>query len=263
VAIETYAEAAVARGIRELAITDHIDFEPTAQAFAFVGYAQRERYVRDAAERWADAGLTIRFGVEITYQSRDEEAIRDHLRTHAYDYAIGSVHIMRDGPYTAEHLPSWAAGRTLPEIVAPYFAEVLGAIRSGLFDTLGHLDMVKRYLAPHVTPADLAAAPELYEPLLRALVETGTSLEVNTSGLRQAPGETYPAPWAVARYRELGGQKVTVGSDAHLAGSFAFGLGRGYSVASAAGFDAVSFRRGGTRTQGGSVASIAIPHRGS
>jgi histidinol-phosphatase (PHP family) len=149
-------------------------------------------------------------------------------------------------------------GRTLAEAVAPYFEEVLGAIRSGLFDTLGHLDFVKRYLVPHVTPAQLAAAPELYEPLLHALVETGTSLEVNTSGLRQAARETYPAAWAVARFRELGGRRVTVGSDAHLARSFAFGLGRGYALAGEAGFREVSFPRGGTRSRGGEPMAIPI-----
>ena len=100
---------------------------------------------------------------------------------------IGSVHVYEDSPFHASRVAAWVAGRPLAEIVAPYFDEVLGAIRSGLFDTIGHLDFVKRYLIPHVTPADLAAAPELYEPLLEALVETGTALEVNTSGLRQAP----------------------------------------------------------------------------
>ena len=58
---------------------------------------------------------------------------------------------------------------------------------------MGHIDFVKRYLVPHVTATDLAAAPELYEPILRALVETGTALEINTSGLRQPAGESYPS----------------------------------------------------------------------
>ena len=94
-------------------------------------------------------------------------------------------------------------------------------------------------------------------------METGTSLEVNTSGLRQPPGETYPAPWAVARYRELGG---TAGDGRArtrtCARSFAFGLGRGYAVASAAGFDTVAFRRDGTRTQGGPEVGDRDPRRG-
>src|SRR4029077_11551397 len=110
----------------------------------------------------------------------------------------------------AGRVAGFVAGRSLPEIVAPYFDEVIGAARSGLFDTIGHLDFVKRYLVPHVLTAELAAAPELYEPVLLALIEGGTSLEINASGLRQLPRETYPSAAIVARYRELGGRHVTI-----------------------------------------------------
>src|SRR4029077_11221944 len=116
-------------------------------------------------------------------------------------------------------------------------------------DTIGHLDFVKRYLVPHVMPADLAAAPELYEPLLRALVESGTALEVNASGLRQLPRETYPSAAVAARYRALGGRHVTIGSDAHRTECFSYGLGQAYRQASEAGFGALTFRRGGDRVQ--------------
>ncbi len=244
VAIDTYAAAAAARGIAEIAITDHVDFDPSAPAYAFADLPTRERYVRGAAERWAGRGVTIRFGIEVTYQARYEPEIREHLARGPYDHAIGSVHVMRDDPYTRERVAAWVAGRSFAEIVGPYFAEVLAAARSGLFDVVGHLDFVKRYLAPHVPPAAFAAAPELYEPILRALVETGTGLEVNTSGLRQAAEETYPAPWVVARFRELGGSRVTIGSDAHVARSFAFGLGRGYEIAAGAGFAEVAMGGG-------------------
>ena len=66
---------------------------------------------------------------------------------------IGSVHIGAESPYKATNVASFVAGRSLPEIVAPYFDEIIGAARSGLFDTIGHLDFVKRYLVPHVLPA--------------------------------------------------------------------------------------------------------------
>lgn len=244
VPIDVFAEQAVARGIPELAITDHVDFEPGAPATTFTTFTQRERVVREAAERWADRGLAIRFGVEITWDGRFEAAIREHLAGHAYDFVIGSVHVYRDSPYAAANVAGWIAGRSLADIVAPYFGEVEAAARSGLFDALGHLDFVKRYLAPHVTAADLAAAPELYEPILHALVESGTALEINTSGLRQSAGETYPSPAIVARFRELGGRRITIGSDAHRAKTFAWGLRDGYDAALAAGFQAMAFRRG-------------------
>jgi histidinol-phosphatase (PHP family) len=118
------------------------------------------------------------------------------------------------------------------------------AIRSGLFDAIGHLDVVKRYLTPHVTAADLATAPELYEPLLQGLVDRGTALEINTSGLRQEAREIYPPAAIIARYRELGGDRITIGSDAHRADTFAWALDDGYRVAAAAGFDSLTFRRG-------------------
>jgi len=243
VPIDVYCAAAVERGIPELAITDHLDFDPRAPAHAFANFATRERTVRDAAERWADRGLAVRFGVEITYESHREADIREHLAGHPYDFVIGSVHVMRHSPYTAARVAAWVAGRSFAEVVAPYFDEVVAGIRSGLFDTLGHLDYVKRYLVEHVRPAAFGAAPEAYEPALRALVETGTGLEVNASGLRQSPRETYPAPWVVARFRELGGEIVTAGSDAHRAPSFAFGLARAYGIAAAAGFEQLAIRR--------------------
>ncbi len=251
VPIDVYAEQAAERGIAELGITDHVDFDPTAPAYSFTTYVERERSVRDAAERWADRGVAIRFGVEITWDHRWAADIRAHLTRHAYDFVIGSVHVYAGSPYAAANVRGWVAGRPLAEVMRPYFDEVEGAARSGLFDALGHLDFVKRYLMPYVTPTDLARAPELYEPVLRALVDTGTALEVNTSGLRQAADETYPSAAIVARYRELGGRAVTVGSDAHRAQAFAWGLVDGYEIAATAGFTTLAFRRGGDRVEVG------------
>ncbi len=242
VPLELYAAQASERGVHEIAITDHLDFSPDAPAYAYADYGRREREVRAAAERWAGK-VTIRFGVELTYESRHEDEIRAHLRAHSYDYVIGSVHDMPDGPYDRSHLASFVAGKTLAEAVEPYFAEVVEAIRSGLFHTLGHIDYVKRWLAGCFSPTTFAAAPELYEPLLRLLVDSGTALEVNTSGLRHRPRETYPAAWAVELYRQLGGRRITMGSDAHGVGQFAFGLEEACEIVAAAGFDRLTLQR--------------------
>ena len=235
VPIDDFARQAVELGIPELAITDHVDFERRAPAYDYATFDQRERQVRGAAERWAGQGLTIRFGVELTYARAWEDDIREHLRRHAYDFTIGSVHEYDDSPYARSRVEHFVEGKSLAEIVAPSFDEVVAAARSGIFDALGHIDSVKRYLYPHVKPADLAGAPELYEPILHALVESGTALEVNTSGMRHPPGETYPSAAIVARFRELGGERVTVGSDAHRTHHFAWALADGYAAARAVG----------------------------
>lgn len=243
VVIDVYAAAALERGIAELAITDHVDFEPGAPAFGYATFADRERVVREAAERWGPQGVAIRFGVELTYDRLWEADIREHLRRHAYDFTIGSVHDRVDSVYGASRVRGWVEGKLLSDILAPSFDEVEAAARSGLFDALGHLDVVKRYLHPFVSKEALAAAPELYEPILRALVDSGTALEINTSGLRHPVGETYPSASIVRRFRELGGRAVTVGSDAHRAEHFGWALADGYQYAMDVGFTALTFRR--------------------
>jgi len=249
VPLDDYARLAVERDIAEIAVTDHVDFSPSAPGYGETTFEQRERIVREGAERWAEHGVAIRFGVEITWDSRYASEIRDHLARHAYDFVIGSVHIYRDSPYAADHVAGWVAGRSVQEVVAPYFDEVTTGARTGLFDAMGHIDFVKRFLTPHVTPADLAAAPELYEPLLSALVESGTALEINTSGLRTAAEETFPSAAVVARFHALGGRAVTIGSDAHTTDSFAWALADGYEYAAEAGFSSLAFRRGAGRVE--------------
>jgi histidinol-phosphatase (PHP family) len=243
VPIDVYAAAAIEHGVAEIAITDHVDFEPGAPAFGYATFEDRERIVRDAAERWGPQGVQIRFGVELTYDRAWEADIRDHLARYAYDFTIGSIHDRVDSPYNPRNVAAWVAGRTLADIVAPSFDEVEAAARSGLFDAIGHIDGVKRYLYPHVMPAAFEAAPELYEPILRALVDSGTALEVNTSGLRYSIQTAFPHPAVVSRFRELGGRAVTVGSDAHSAHHANWGLADGYLIVADAGFDALTFRR--------------------
>jgi histidinol-phosphatase (PHP family) len=249
VPIDVYASLAVERGIAEIAITDHVDFDPRDPAYNYSRFDDRERVVRGAAERWAREGVVIRFGAELTFNRRWEADVRDHLRQHHYDYVIGSVHDWPESPYWPSRVHAWIQGRSLDEVVAPYYAEIIAAARSGLFDTIGHLDVVKRYLHPHITAEDLGQRPDLQEPALRAIIESGVSLEVNSSGLRYPGAETYPSAAVVARYRELGGERVVVGSDAHSRGSFAARLDTSYEHLAAAGFEALSFRRGAERVR--------------
>jgi histidinol-phosphatase (PHP family) len=255
VPVDVYAALAHELGIAELAITDHVDFDPRDPAYEYTTFEDRERTVRDAAERWAERGVAIRFGAELTFNTSWEADVRDHLARHHYDFTIGSVHDWPGSPYPRSLVRQWVAEGSLEEVMAPYLDQVRAAARSGLFDTIGHLDVVKRYLYPYVLPADLAARPELFEPVLRAMVESGTALEVNTSGLRHAVRETYPPAPIVERFRELGGRKVTAGSDAHRSDWLAWGLDEGYRILAQADFAELTFRRGGDPV------NVALPAR--
>jgi histidinol-phosphatase (PHP family) len=244
VPIDVYAALAKDLGIAELAITDHVDFDPRDPAYEYTTFEDRERTVRDAAERWADRGVAIRFGAELTFNTSWEADVRDHLAHHRYDFTIGSVHDWPGSPYPRNQVRGWVADRSLDDVMAPYLDQVRAAAQTGLFDTIGHLDVVKRYLHPHVLPAQLAARPELFEPVLRAMIESGSALEVNTSGLRHSVHETYPPAPIVERFRELGGRRVTAGSDAHRSDWLAWGLDEGYRILANAEFAELTFRRG-------------------
>ncbi len=247
VPLDAYAALAREQGVAELAITDHIDFVAGDPAHRYADYDRRVRAVREAAERWAGEPV-IRLGLEATYERGAEDEIRRYLASHAYDYVIGSVHISRRTPFRdPQTAAAWCAGKTHRQATAFYWDEVERAIRSGLFDTIGHLDFVKRYTQPHLGPFEYESHADIYDRLLRALLETGTALEVNASGLRQEPHEPYPSPAVVARYRELGGERVVAGSDAHRVEHFAFGLADVYRSIGRAGFRALSFRRGGNQ----------------
>jgi len=247
VPIDVYAALAREQGVAELAITDHVDFDPDDPAYDFSDFERRERSVREAADRWVGEP-EIRFGAELTYERRLEPLIREHLAHHTYDYVIGSVHITRRSPLRSPaSAAAWCQGKTHREAVEWYFDEVEAAARSGLFDTIGHLDFVKRYVVDFLGPLEFEPHADLYDRVLRALIESGTALEVNSSGLRQATGETYPAPVVVERYHQLGGRRITAGSDAHRAAHFGFGLDDAYRSIHRAGFNALSFRRGGDR----------------
>jgi HisJ family histidinol phosphate phosphatase len=151
VPLHLYAAAARARNISEIAVTDHLDFDRRDPNFKLHEYERRRRLVREAAERW-EGRPHLRFGAEITFERRLEPEIRDYLATHPYDYVIGSVHISERTPLKDAHEAArWCAGKTPAEAAGWYFDEVLGAIRSGLFDTIGHLDFVKRWLVPFVS----------------------------------------------------------------------------------------------------------------
>jgi histidinol-phosphatase (PHP family) len=249
VPIDVYAALALEQGLPEIAITDHVDFDRRDPAWHFTTFADRERTVREAAERWGPLGVTIRFGAELTWNTSWADELRDHLLRHPYDYTIGSVHDWPGSPYRRGDVGAWITNRPLDEIVGPYYNELMAGVRSGLFDTIGHLDVVKRYLHPWITAAQLAARPDLLEPVLRAVAESGVALEVNTSGLIYPGAETYPSAAAVTRFHELGGTRVVAGSDAHHRDRLAQGFDRAREIIVEAGFEALTFRRDGQRTR--------------
>ena len=242
--IAQYCRRAAERGFIEIGFCEHSDFDPRDRSYDFFDYALFRCQIEAQRERYGDS-LAIRAALEVTYQACREEEIRGFLRDKELDYVIGSVHLVEDGREWVmiseegrfEH---YFARRSVREAYQPYFAEVCLAVESGLFDFIGHLDLAKRYGVRYYGPFDLSLFAAEIREILKLAVERGVGLEINTSGLRQAPRETYPGLEVLRWYRELGGLILTVGSDAHSVKDLGKGIAEALGLAREAGFDAVT-----------------------
>jgi histidinol-phosphatase (PHP family) len=249
--IVEYARQAEGLGLAEVGFCEHADFDPRDRACGTLDLA---RYDREMAEARAMVpGVRLLQGVEITFQAGLAAEIGAWLRTHRWDYVVASVHLVdyADGWAIISESAATAAyfrQHSQRQAYLPYFAEVLRAVQSGLGDVLGHLDLVKRYGTGVYGPFEPTVFEEEIRAVLRAMIERGMALEVNTSGLRQGPGEPYPALTVLRWYREMGGERLTLGSDAHSVGDMGAGLAEGEALARAAGFGALAtFEQGEAR----------------
>jgi histidinol-phosphatase (PHP family) len=242
--IRDYARQARSAGLMAVGFCEHADFDPRDRDYHYLDLARYDRELARAREEFPEVLLLQ--GVEITYQAGLNGQICSWLSCHPWDYILASVHLVDydDGwavvsePGTAK---AYFAAHTCHEAYVPYFEELLRAARSGLADVLGHMDLVKRYGTAHYGPFEPRAFSAEIRTVLRATIEAGMGLEINTSGLRQSPGEAYPALKVLRWYRELGGEIVTIGSDAHHVQELGASTLDAWELAQAAGFHAVAY----------------------
>jgi histidinol-phosphatase (PHP family) len=241
--IMDHARQARAMGLAAVGFCEHADFDPRERDYERLDVARYDRELATARETVPEV-LLLQAG-EITYQAAFEAQIRGWLSQHPWDYVIASVHLVDyDDGWTIVSEPRAAGdyfGRhACRKAYVPYFEELLRAAQSGLGDVLGHLDLVKRYGTALYGPFEPQAFAAEIRAVLQAAIEAGMGLEINTSGLRQLPGETYPGLDVLRWYRDLGGEIVTIGSDAHHVQELGASVRHALDLARMAGFRAVA-----------------------
>lgn len=204
------ARAAKMAGLKEICFTDHLDYmhcmprEETAYT--------EERYSRAYGGLFVD-GLTIRNGAEVGLTPWNQTEIDKDLSLRHYDFVIGSVHFIDDeDPY----LPPYWVGKTVPQAERAYFEEILKCIQGhDNFDVFGHLTYISKVRA-HPAPRKMALERyrDIVEEIMKLLIAKGKGLEVNTSGVDRI-GDFLPGEEYLRLYKTLGGEIVTIGSDAH------------------------------------------------
>jgi histidinol-phosphatase (PHP family) len=123
------------------------------------------------------------------------------------------------------------------KLLESYFKEIYALCKWGKFDVLGHLTYTLRYIKGNFgIDIDISRYDELIAESFRTLIQNGCGIEINTSGLRQAYGDTFPSLKYVKLYRDLGGEILSIGSDAHTVEDLGKNIGDGAEIAKSAGF---------------------------
>lgn len=156
----------------------------------------------------------LKAGVELGQGQLDREWEKTIIDLFPFDFIIGSVHKMDNVDMGKMAFADEAQTKRIIQQNLEYLWELVDTCD---FDSLGHVDLVKRYAANHGIKVDLAEYPDQLMPILRRLAERGKALEINTSGIRQSPKEALPSVQILKMFKEAGGRYLTVGSDAHLA----------------------------------------------
>jgi histidinol-phosphatase (PHP family) len=226
---------AIDLGLAGVTFTDHFDTHPREWPKCQYDYEAIARAVAELREQFGRQ-IFIGHGIEVCYQPQQMPWVLDYLDAHRFDVVLLSSHYMGERALHVREqwdgLDTASATRAYLDTVweAVQFAGKLNAQGRPSFDVLGHLDLVKRYTQRYFQTFDVRSHADRVDDILRACLDWGIIPELNLSTLRQDLFEPMPADWIVRRYAELGGEAMSLGSDAHVADDVGAGLAEAAAI---------------------------------
>ena len=231
-------EQAIASGLHTIALTDHVDFlsdgSPFPHQIDYDSYIVQFNRLKEKYEKQIDVILGVEMGLG-THLVDQFEAM---AAKYPFEFIIGSTHELnkRDIYDFREEV---FAGKTKQQAYELYFTETLNNIKHfSAFNVYGHLDYVPRYGIYADNSLRYDDFKDVIDDVLRALVDSGKGLELNTSGFRYGLGHAHPQLDILKRFKVLGGDIVTVGSDAHRPLAIAEHFDKAADILKAAGYKA-------------------------
>lgn len=209
---EEYVAQALRAGLSEIGFSDHAPLVSHRDARYTMDRPQLPLYhrmIERVQKKRAD--FTVKLGLEADYIPGFEKETKKILDGYPYDFVIGSVHFIDrwafDDPDPSQKV-KWK-DKDIDTVYRDYYDLLRRSASSGLFDIMGHVDLVKKF--GHRASADLTGE---VETTAAAFKKSGVTVEINTSGLRKPVGEIYPSLEALKIYRR-GGVPITFSSDSH------------------------------------------------
>lgn len=208
--LDKQIQAAQKLGIQTIAITEHWDFDRFNPDEEFnVPKRQKE------AISCLKTDLQVLTGVELGYHKTNDYYARHYLDSMPLDFVLGSIHQPTQLNVSEKEEALKLFDEHGKRTFNIYFEALMGLAQTMLFDSLAHLDIVKRFAIEAGQNFKVKEYKSVICDILELLAKEEKALEINTSGLRQSPQETFPGFKVVEWFMERNGKYLTVGSDAH------------------------------------------------
>lgn len=238
------ADEAVRKGLKTICFTDHFDKDDLE--WGEEGIFDVDAYfveMQKLQEEYAGK-LNIRIGIELGLRTYLKDYYEELTKKYPFDFVIGSVHNVpykKDAEgnilYTDPAAEKLFTDRTDKEAYRLMMETTLENVRtSDCFQTLGHLDYVVRYGKSREKEYSYTDYADIIDEILKLLIEKEKGLEVNSAGLKYGLPSAHPHPDVLKRYRELGGEIITIGADAHKPEHIAYDFAKAEEILKSCGF---------------------------
>jgi len=232
--MEDMVKQAIKLGLKEIALTDHVDYDYPDEKFPFIiDYNKYQKVFSELQQKYQN-NISLILGVEVGLQPHLVDKIRDFCNSVKFDFIIASSHVVdRLDLYNGDFFK----GKEKQKAYTRYFEGVYENIKlHNNFNVYGHLDYVNRYGDYTDKTLNYIDYKDLIDNILKLLISKGKGIEINTSGYRYKLNCTHPQLPILKRYKQLGGEIITVGSDAHDTNNIALHFEDAYKLLEEAGF---------------------------
>lgn len=236
--MEAMIQKGIELGLTQMCFTEHNDFDYPVTERDPAGFFELnpDSYLYDflkLKEKYADK-IKLCFGVELGLQPHLSQKNAAFAKAHDFDFIIASSHICNGcDPY----YPAFYEGRSQEEAYREYFESIFDNLKVfSNFDVYGHLDYVVRYGPEKDAGYSYEQYRDIIDPILEKLISNGKGIELNTGGLARGIKNVNPCTAIIRRYKELGGEIITIGSDAHIPGQIAAHFDKAAAILSSCGF---------------------------
>lgn len=205
--IEQIIIKAISMELNEICLTEHISFNPKDSSYNFFDFNDYTNELQRLSQIYSGK-INIKTGLEIGEYHLYKEDFDNYFKEHDLDFIIGSIHNINGRGFRTN-----ISENGVKYTYETYFKEVLAFVQIGDFDVLGHLDIVQRYAFEVGKIYNFEDYKGYIYDILKTIISRGKGIEVNTSGL--ANNLLFPKLEILNMYKDLKGEILTVGSDAH------------------------------------------------